>query len=65
MAAALYNTSAKEGVDINLVFNLDKTATPEYPAIPFNVGELCWGTDGSEWAYSSFLIMARGKQCSV
>ena len=51
MAAALYSTSTKEGVDINLVFALDKTATPEYPSAPFGVGELAWGTDGSEWVY--------------
>lgn len=56
---ALYNTSTKEGVDINQVFLLD-TGTPEYPTPPFLPGELAWGTDGSEWVYcySSITIAA-------
>lgn len=48
--AAIYNTSTKEGVDINSVFILS-SGTPEYPAPPFAAGELAWGTDGSEWVY--------------
>lgn len=46
----IYNTSTKEGVDINSVFILS-TGTPEYPRPPFLPGELAWGTDGSEWVY--------------
>lgn len=59
MAAAIYNTSTKEGVDINSVFLLS-TGTPEYPRPPFSAGELAWGTDGSEWVYvtSSITITA-------
>ena len=53
--AAIYNTSTKEGVDINTVFTLD-TGTPEYPRPPFNPGELAWGTDGSEWVYCTASI---------
>lgn len=52
---ALYNTSTKEGVDINNVFYLD-TSFLEYPAPPFNTGELAWGTDGSEWVFCTASI---------
>lgn len=45
-----YSTTAQEGIDVNQVFTLD-TSTPEYPAPPFPVGELAWGTDGTEWVY--------------
>lgn len=54
--AILYNTSTKEGVDINQVFILDTTGTPEYPAAPFATGELAWGTDGSEWVFCTASI---------
>ena len=55
MAAAIYSTTAQEGIDINSVFilNLGANGTPEYPAPPFLPGELAWGTDGSEWVYST------------
>lgn len=53
--ATLYNTSTKEGVDINAVFALD-TGTPEYPAPPFNPGEQAWGSDGSEFVYCTASI---------
>lgn len=55
MAAAIYNTTAQEGIDINSVFVLS-TGTPEYPAPPFIAGELAWGTDGSEWVYCTASI---------
>lgn len=48
--AALYSTTAQEGIDINSVFTLS-SGTPEYPAPPFVVGELAWGLDGSEFIY--------------
>ncbi|SRR6266852_3695036 len=51
MAAALYNTSNMEGVDINAVFILNAVGTPEIPRPPFATGQLAWGTDGSEWVY--------------
>ena len=51
----IFNTTSKEGVDVNQVFIYD-TGTPEYPGIPFNLGELCWGTDGSEWVYGTASI---------
>lgn len=50
MAAAIYSTTAQEGIDVNSVFILS-TGTPEYPRPPFLPGELAWGTDGSEWVY--------------
>ena len=46
----IYNTLSKEGVDIAAVFTLD-TSTPEYPAAPFAVGEVCLGSDGSSFNY--------------
>jgi len=52
----IYSTTAKEGVDINQVFILDPVGTPEYPAAPFAPGELCWGSDGSEWVYATASI---------
>ena len=55
MAAAIYSTTAQEGIDINSVFILN-TGTPEYPNPPFLPGELAWGTDGSEWVYANASI---------
>ena len=49
---AIYSTTAQQGVDVNAVFMLDTSAL-EYPAPPFQPGELAWGTDGSEWVYST------------
>lgn len=48
---AIYSTTAQQGIDVNAVFILDTVGTPEYPAPPFQPGELAWGTDGSEWVY--------------
>lgn len=60
MAAAIYSTTAQEGIDINSVFILS-TGTPEYPRPPFLPGELAWGTDGSEWVYvTSSITIAPG-----
>lgn len=60
MAAAIYSTTAQEGIDVNSVFTLS-TGTPEYPRPPFLPGELAWGTDGSEWVYvTSSISVAPG-----
>src|SRR5258707_568815 len=56
MAAAIYTTSNKEGVDVNQVFILDTVGTPEASGIPFNLGEVAKGTDGSEWAFCTASI---------
>ena len=56
MAAAIYSTVTQEGIDINNVFYLDTKTYPEYPAPPFLAGELAWGTDGSEFVYSTASI---------
>ena len=58
--AAIYSTSNKEGVDVNQVFILDPVGTPEFPAAPFGVGDLCWGTDGSEFVYCTASITLAG-----
>jgi hypothetical protein len=49
----IYSTTAQSGIDVNAVFILDPVNFPEYPAPPFQPGELAWGTDGSEWVYST------------
>lgn len=56
MAAAIYNTRTALGIDINSVFILDNTGTPEYPNPPFLPGEWAAGTDGSEWTYATASI---------
>lgn len=48
---AIYSTTAQQGIDVNSVFLLDPVNALEYPAPPFQPGELAWGTDGSEWVY--------------
>lgn len=55
MAAAIYSTTSESGIDVNSVFILD-TSTPEYPRPPFIPGTPAWGTDGSEWVYSTASI---------
>ena len=47
----IYSTTAQQGIDVNAVFLLDPVNALEYPAPPFQPGELAWGTDGSEWVY--------------
>jgi len=48
---AIYSTTHQQGIDINALFYLDPVNAPEYPAPPFQPGELAWGTEGSEWVY--------------
>lgn len=65
MAAAIYSTTAQSGIDVNSVFILSPTPSgqygPEYPAPPFQPGELAWGTDGSEWVYcTASITIAKG-----
>lgn len=47
----IYSTTHQMGIDVNAVFFLDPVNALEYPAPPFQPGELAWGTDGSEWVY--------------
>lgn len=54
--AFIYSTTTQSGIDINSVFQLNVTNNPEYPAAPFIVGELAWGTDGSEFVYATSSI---------
>lgn len=56
MPTAIYSTTAQEGIDINAVFTLNPTGTPEYPAPPFVPGTVAWGTDGSHWIYCTASI---------
>jgi len=56
----IYSTTAQAGIDVNYVFVASPTPSgiwgPDYPAPPFPVGELAWGTDGSEWVYCTASI---------
>jgi hypothetical protein len=62
---AIYSTTAQAGIDVNQVFYLD-SLFPEYPAPPFLVGELAWGTDGSEWVFvTSTVAVPAGGVCLV
>src|ERR1700735_663234 len=56
MATFLYSTTTQAGIDINNVFPLNVSGTPETPAPPFLAGELAWGTDGSEFVYATSSI---------
>ena len=56
MAAAIYSTINKEGIDVNTVFTLDPTGTPEAPGVPFTPGETAFGTDGSYWVFCTASI---------
>lgn len=46
-----WNTLSKEGVDVTTYYVVSASTTPETPAPPFNVGELCLGTNGSEYVF--------------
>ena len=48
---AIYSTTAQQGIDVNAVYYLDPVNAQEYPAPPFQPGELAWGNEGSEWVY--------------
>lgn len=48
-----FSTLSKEGANLALCTTINTTANPEYPALPFALGERTVGTDGSEWIYAS------------
>ena len=51
-AGAAYSTLSKEGANLALCTTINTTANPEYPALPFALGEVTEGTDGSTWVYA-------------
>jgi hypothetical protein len=63
---SIYSTTAQQGIDVNAVFLLDPVNALEYPAPPFQPGELAWGTDGSEWVYcTASLTIGAGQAVGI
>lgn len=50
-AGLAYSTLAKEGAALAICTTIDTSLNPEYPALPFALGERTLGTDGSAWVY--------------
>jgi hypothetical protein len=46
-----FSTLSKEGANLALCSTIDTVKNPEYPALPFALGERTVGVDGSEWIY--------------
>lgn len=46
-----YGTLNKEGVDPTIFYAVSASTTPEYPAPPFAVGEMCQGSNASEFVF--------------
>lgn len=46
-----FSTLSKEGANLAICTTLNTVQNPEYPALPFVLGERTVGTDGSEWIY--------------
>lgn len=62
----IFSTTAQQGIDVNAVFLLDPVNALEYPAPPFQPGELAWGTDGSEWVYcTASLTIGAGQAVGI
>ena len=62
----IYSTTAQQGIDVNAVFMLDPVNALEYPAPPFQPGELAWGTDGSEWVFcTSSVTIGAGQAVGI
>ena len=47
-----FTTSSKEGVNFAICNTIDTVKNPEYPALPFALGDFVLGLDGSEWFYA-------------
>lgn len=52
-AGLAISTLAKEGASLSTCSTVNTTLNPEYPALPFALGERTLGSDGSEWVYVS------------
>jgi len=46
-----FSTISKEGVALSLINTINTAVNPEYPALPFALGDHTLGLDGSEWIY--------------
>jgi hypothetical protein len=47
-----FSTLNEEGVALNICNTINTTLNPEYPALPFSLGQVTLGLDGSEWIYA-------------
>ena len=47
-----FTTSSKEGVNFAICNTIDTVKNPEYPLLPFALGDFVLGLDGSEWFYA-------------
>lgn len=46
-----FNTSNKSGVDVNAVYAVSASVTPETPAPPFQIGDSVFGSNGTEYIF--------------
>ena len=46
-----YNTLSKEGVDVSVMYTVTASTTPETPAPPFAVGDICEGINNAAWVF--------------
>jgi hypothetical protein len=47
-----FSTLNKEGVNLAICNTINTTTNPEYPALPFALGDVTEGLDGSSWIYA-------------
>ena len=47
-----FSTLNQEGIALNICNTINTTTNPEYPALPFALGQQTVGLDGSEWIYA-------------
>jgi len=50
MVQTNFSTENTEGIDVLQTYDIS-TSTPEYPAPPFEVGQMVMGNDGSQWIF--------------
>ena len=50
-SATSFNTLSKEGVDVTVVYTMTASLTPETPAPPFAIGDICEGMFGAQWVF--------------
>lgn len=47
-----FSTLSEEGIALNICNLINTVSAPEYPALPFALGTVTIGLDGSEWIYA-------------
>ena len=48
-----FSTLSESGINLTICNTINTTVNPEYPALPFALGEETIGLDGSVWVYAS------------